>query len=89
VQEVRLCPTCDSEEMLLYQDLHDCLFGAPNEFMFLGRIIHNGRLAKLAILGLNNVIFGGTYSVFISWIKYLDKYDTKLVENKFPLPRDI
>ncbi|MCL0097493.1 oligosaccharide flippase family protein [Dehalococcoidia bacterium] len=47
----------------------------------------SGRLINLGILGLNSVIFGGMYIVFILLTKYLDEYDRKLIKSKFPLLR--
>ena len=47
--------------------------------------VSSGRFVNLAILGLNSVIFGGMYIVFILLSKYLDEYDRGLIRNRFPL----
>jgi O-antigen/teichoic acid export membrane protein len=51
--------------------------------------VFSGRLVNLAILGLNSVIFGGLYILFILLTKYLDEYDKGLIKNRFPLLRYI
>ena len=43
------------------------------------------RLGNFTILGLNSVIFGGMYIIYISLSKYLDEYDKGLIKNNFPL----
>ena len=76
---------------LFYKPVIACIIPALiillSNYGFWPATAFSGRLINLGILGLNSVIFGGVYIVFILLSKYLDEYDRGLIKSKFPLLR--
>lgn len=56
---------------------------------FLSTVTFSSRLANLSLLGVNSILFGGTYITFILLSKYLDEHDKGLIKNRFPFLRYI